>query len=129
MAARIRLMLGISVFWLALSMLFDGLNALVLPARLLAFTDETNQTTMLGLATFVGIRLGMVVQPIAGVYSDRWGRRGTIAFGVVLMLAALVLFGLSMTLLYGIQWLGILGALAAVTAGAALLLRRSRGIK
>jgi hypothetical protein len=28
---RLRLLLGISVFWLALSMLFDGINALVLP--------------------------------------------------------------------------------------------------
>jgi hypothetical protein len=28
---RLRLLLGISVFWLALSMLFDGFNTLALP--------------------------------------------------------------------------------------------------
>lgn len=101
--ARIRLLLGISVFWLALSMLFDGLNTLVLPERLLSVADEATRATTLGLVTFAGLLLGMLAQPVAGLFSDRlrprWGRRGTIAVGVVLILASLFLFGLAQSLL------------------------------
>lgn len=94
---RARLLVGISVFWLALSMLFDGLNTLVLPAYLLGAADETTRATTLGLITFAGLLLGLLVQPIAGAFSDRlrprWGRRGMIALGVLLTLAALGLLG------------------------------------
>jgi MFS family permease len=103
MRSRLRLLFGISVFWLALSMLFDGLNTLVLPAQLAIYTDEAHQATALGLTAFVGILLGMLVQPVAGVFSDRlrakWGRRGVIASGMLLMLASLAAFGISQTLL------------------------------
>src|SRR5215211_7356069 len=80
---RLRLLVGISVFWLALSMLSDGL-------------------TTLALLTFAGLVVGMLVQPAAGLLSDRlrgrWGRRGTIALGGVLTLPALALFGAGRTL-------------------------------
>ena len=35
-----RLLIGVNVFWLALSLLVDGLNTLVLPHRLLALVGE-----------------------------------------------------------------------------------------
>jgi MFS family permease len=96
---RIKLYFGISVFWLALSMIFDGLNTLVLPDYLLNFITESQKATLLGLITFVGLLCGMLVQPIAGMWSDRlhhhWGRRGTIGVGTLLMLAALALLWLS----------------------------------
>lgn len=101
--AQVRLMAGISVFWLALSMLFDGLNTLVLPQHLFGLANESSRATALGIVTFVGLLLGMLVQPVAGVLSDRlrprWGRRGTVTLGVLLTLIALALFGLSRTLL------------------------------
>jgi len=94
MVDRLRKLLGISVFWLALSMLFDGLNTLVLPAYLLSSAVDT-KGTVLGLLTFAGLLLGMLIQPVAGVFSDwmrpRWGRRGAIALGVLLTLAALAI--------------------------------------
>ena len=96
MIRRVRLLIGISVFWLGLSMLSDGLNALVLPSHLLQFTTEANRATILGLLTFGGLLAGLFVQPIAGVISDRlrarWGRGGTIVLGVALLLAALMTF-------------------------------------
>ena len=101
---RMRLLFGISVFWLALSMLFDGLNTLVLPAYLLGNADETTRSTTLGLMTFAGLLLGMLTQPIAGMLSDRlrprWGRRGMIALGVLLTLAALSVFGATQELTF-----------------------------
>ena len=97
MIRRVRLLIGISVFWLGLSMLSDGLNTLVLPSHLLKFTTEANRATILGLLTFGGLLVGLFVQPIAGVFSDRlrarWGRGGTIVLGVALLLAALLVFG------------------------------------
>jgi MFS family permease len=99
---RVRMLLGISVFWLGLSMLSDGLNTLVLPSHLFNFTTETNQATTLGLLTFAGLLVGLFVQPIAGVFSDRlrgrWGRRSTIGLGVILMLATLIVFGFTKSL-------------------------------
>jgi len=51
----------------------------VLPLRLLDLVAEAEKNTRLGLLTFVGLVLAMIVQPIAGAISDRsgfrWGRR------------------------------------------------------
>lgn len=92
-------LLGISVFWLGLSMLFDGVNSIVLPNQLLKTVDESHKSTVLGLLTFVGIAAGMLVQPVAGVFSDRmrprWGRRGTIGLGVLLIVPSIAFFGLA----------------------------------
>ena len=99
---QMRLLLGISVFWLALSMLFDGVNTLVLPQQLIGFTNSASRATTLGLLSFVGLLLGMLVQPVAGLLSDqlrpRWGRRTMIALGVVLILVSLALFGFASSL-------------------------------
>jgi MFS family permease len=94
-----RLLIGVNVFWLALSLLGDGLNTIVLPHRLFAIVDEAHQATVLGLITFAGLAVGAAVQPIIGTMSDRsrarWGRRGAIGLGVFLALPSLALFGLA----------------------------------
>jgi len=96
MSRQIRLLFGISVFWLALSVLFDGVNTLVLPLQVGALAGQNNQSTLLGLLTFVGLLAGALVQPIAGAFSDRLqstlGRKGFIGIGLVLCLASLYLF-------------------------------------
>ena len=90
-----RLLFGISVFWLGLSMLGDGVNTLVLPRLLLDLGDDLSKATTLGVLTSVGLLAGMLVQPLAGAWSDRlrprWGRRGLLGLGVALMLVALLL--------------------------------------
>lgn len=95
MNGQLRLMTGISVFWLGLSMLFDGLNTLVLPDQLLHFTGDRQRATTLGLLTFVGLGVGVLAQPLAGALSDRRrprrGRRGVIAAGVGMILASLAM--------------------------------------
>jgi MFS family permease len=99
---HIRLLLGINVFWLALSVFSDGFSSLLLPYYLLGVEDERYQATLLGIITFVGLLFGMLVQPIAGVLSDRlrsrWGRRGTIALGLLALLVSITLFGMSRNL-------------------------------
>jgi MFS family permease len=90
---KLRLLLGISVFWLGLSMVSDGVTTLVLPARILSIGNIEGEATILGLLTFIGLILGMLIQPIVGLISDRlrprWGRRSLIAVGVVALVLSL----------------------------------------
>ena len=96
MFRRIRLLLGISVFWLALSILLDGVNTLVLPVQISNLSSQATRATALGLLTFIGLLLGAFVQPVAGALSDRWkpalGRKGFISIGLVLILFSLFFF-------------------------------------
>ena len=96
MLKQIRLLLGISIFWLALSILLDGINTLVLPVQIDNFSNRGTQATALGVFTFIGLLMGALVQPVAGTLSDRWrsmlGRKGFIGIGVALILLSLYLF-------------------------------------
>jgi MFS family permease len=66
--SKTRLWVGISLFWL-------GLSTLVLPNHLFHFTTEANRATTLGLLTFAGLLVGLLVQPVAGTFSDRLDAR------------------------------------------------------
>lgn len=96
-------MLSISLFWLVLSVLFDGINTLLLPERLLQSGGTQPQASTLGLLSFFGLAAGMLIQPVAGAWSDRlrprWGRKGVLAVGTLLVLGALAVFGFSPGLL------------------------------
>ena len=91
----------ITIFGFALAALWSSLHSIVLPMRLLDFVAESEKNTYLGLLTFSGLLLAMVVQPIAGAISDRsgfgWGRRrpyillGTIV--TILLLPGIGFFG------------------------------------
>jgi Na+/melibiose symporter-like transporter len=71
--------LKITIYGFALAALWSSLHSIVLPLRLLDLVAETEKNTKLGLLTFSGLILAMIVQPIAGAISDRsgfkWGRR------------------------------------------------------
>jgi MFS family permease len=99
---KTRGLVGISVFWLALSMLTDGRNSLILPAALLGVAPASGQATALGLLSFAGLLPAALIQPAAGAWSDRlrprWGRRGFLAPGLVLILIGLLVFGAGSTL-------------------------------
>jgi len=79
----------ITIFGLGLGALWNSLDSIILQIRLLDFVAEAQKNTCLGLLTFSGLMLAILVQPIAGMISDRsnsrWGRRrpyiliGTIA--------------------------------------------------
>src|SRR5215207_1920699 len=71
MGRQTRLLFGISIFWLALSVLFDGINTLVLPLQLGVLAGQNNQATLLGFLTFFGLLAGALIQPIAGSFSDQ----------------------------------------------------------
>jgi len=69
----------ITILGFAIAALWGSLHTIILPLRLLDFAAEPEKNTYLGLLTFTGLIVAMVVQPIAGAISDRsgfgWGRR------------------------------------------------------
>jgi len=84
----------ITIFGFALSALWSSLHAIILPLRLLDFVAESQKNTYLGLLTFTGLLLAIIVQPIAGAISDRsgfsWGRRRPyILIGAILVVLLL----------------------------------------
>ena len=89
----------ITIFGFALAALWSSLHTIILPLRLLDFVAEPQKNTYLGLLTFAGLLLAMIVQPIAGAISDRsgfgWGRRRPyILVGTVLAIFLLPGIGL-----------------------------------
>ena len=95
MPRRLRTLVGISVFWLALSMLFDGLTVLVLPVQL-SQAGSADPATSLGLVSFAGLLAGMLIQPVAGTLSDRAGARlPLVGAGALLTMAALAFLGMA----------------------------------
>lgn len=81
--AGVRVLGGISAFWVPLGLLSDGLATLVLPVHL-ERAGERGATT-LGLVAFVGLAAGTAAQPVAGAISDRLrpvhGRRVVLVAG------------------------------------------------
>jgi len=90
----------ISVFGFAIAALWGSLHTIILPLRLLDFVAEPEKNTYLGLLTFTGLIVAMIVQPIAGAISDRssfgWGRRRPyILLGAILAMIFLPGIGFS----------------------------------
>lgn len=84
----LRASLGVSVGWIGISMVADGVPALLLPHRLVG---EGTDATSLGLVTLISISIAAAIQPAAGRWSDRMGRFPVIAIGTATALGGLVL--------------------------------------
>ena len=69
----------INTYWVGLSFMWSALHPIILPAILLNFVRDDKKNTTLGLLTFAGLLVAMVIQPISGAISDGWvskfGRR------------------------------------------------------
>lgn len=72
-------LLTLNAYWVGLSFKWNALHPIILPAVLLNYVPDARKNTYLGLLTFVGLLLAMIIQPLAGAISDgwssRWGRR------------------------------------------------------
>lgn len=55
--------------------MWNALHPIILPAVLLNYVPDERKNTYLGLLTFVGLIIAMVVQPISGALSDTWKSR------------------------------------------------------
>jgi len=103
----------ITVLGFGLTALWSSLNSIVLPIRLLDFVPEALKNSYLGLLTFAGLTLAMLVQPIVGAISDRsgfrWGRR-----------RPFILIGMVLALLF-LPGIGLWGSYAVIFAAYCLL--------
>jgi len=124
--AGVGLLIGVNLLWLPLSMLFNSLQSLVLPFYVAGISSPLKQATTLGLLLFVGLAAGALVQPLAGIASDRlrgagWlGRRTPfILVGTLLTLALLVGFAFANSLLtLALAYIGVNIAAGVAQAGA-----------
>ena len=108
----LRASLGVSIGWIGISMVADGVPALLLPHRLLA--EGRTDATTLGLITLLAIGVAALLQPAAGRWSDRIGRFPVIAAG-----SALAIAGLALLFAPGAAVAGAVLALAGVSVAQA----------
>jgi MFS family permease len=92
--------------------MWNALRPIVLPALLLGLVPEARKNTYLGLLTFAGLVIAMIIQAISGAVSDGWSsclgrRRPLIALGT----GFACLFLVALTWAGGLAWLfvGYLG--------------------
>ena len=95
----------INCYWFGLTFLWNGLHTIILPAVLLEFVPEHHKATALGMMTFAGLILAMLIQPLSGALSDAtttpWGRRRPwIAVGAAGALLSLLAISLSESFLF-----------------------------
>lgn len=76
-------LLALNTYWVGLSFMWNSIHPIILPAVLLHIVPSSMKNTYLGVLTFVGLILAMIIQPISGSASDKWrspwGRRRPLA--------------------------------------------------
>ena len=66
---------AVNAYWPGLSFMWNSLHLLVLPAVLLLFVEDARKNTVLGMLTFAGLIIALLVQPLSGALSDAWPSR------------------------------------------------------
>ena len=102
-------LISINLYWLGLSFMWNSIHPIILPAVLIHLVPGNMKNTYLGLLTFVGLILAMIVQPVSGAASDvwrsKWGRRRPLAVlgtsGDLLFLALLAWSGNILVVIIG----------------------------
>ncbi|MGE5074036.1 MAG: MFS transporter [Anaerolineae bacterium] len=101
-------MLVLNAYWVGLSFMWNSLHPIVLPAVLLNYVPDARKNTYLGLLTFAGLLIAMIIQPLSGALSDGWSsrfgrRRPLIVIGTLFDFVFLVLLAFG----GGLLWLFI----------------------
>ncbi|MFC1996186.1 MFS transporter [Chloroflexota bacterium] len=94
----------INIFWLGLNVSTGTITPVLLPYLVAMFVPDAMKNSGLATVRVIGLALAMLVQPMAGILSDRntspWGRRRPYIFGGVLFnLVFLLIVGISPALL------------------------------
>ncbi len=91
-----------NIYWLGLNMATGSLTPVILPFLVAGFVGDATKGTYLGILRSAGLLVAILVQPTAGLLSDRstlrWGRRRPfVVVGTALDLVFLLAIGLSST--------------------------------
>jgi len=122
----------INIYWLGLNVASGTITPVLLPYLVALFVPPEQKNTYLGLVRVIGLAVAMLIQPIAGMFSDRntsrWGRRRPFIFtGTMLDLVFLAIIGASPLFIgsaldgFFLPTLGITTALFVLIAGIVLL--------
>lgn len=122
----------LNLYWLGLNVASGTITPVLLPYLVALFVPPEQKNTYLGLVRSIGLAVAMMVQPIAGMFSDRstlrWGRRRPYIFGgTMLDLVFLVIIGASPLFVgsvldgFFVPTLGITTALGVLIVGIVLL--------
>src|SRR4030042_2005064 len=115
--------LNLSLYWFSLNFHWGAMLSVVLPTEVLSRSPEASKALYLGLVAGGGSLIGMVVQPVAGAFSDRcrnhWGRRRPFVLGGALLNAAGLLWMPRTTSLFALAAAFVLVQLGNNTSGAA----------
>jgi MFS family permease len=89
-----------NIYWLGLNMSSGSLTPIILPVLVAQFVGEAMKGTYLGVLRSAGLIVAILVQPAAGMLSDRstlrWGRRRPlILIGAILSIGCLALIGIA----------------------------------
>jgi Na+/melibiose symporter-like transporter len=81
--AKLHTLITMNIYWFGLSFMWNSIHPIILPSVLLHIVPEHLKNSYLGVLTFCGLVLAMIIQPISGAASDRWrsrwGRRRPLA--------------------------------------------------
>ena len=96
---------ALNSYWFGLTFLWNGMHSIILPATLLHVVPEARKSTYLGILTFAGMLLAMLMQPLSGALSDqfgaRWGRRRPwMVVGAIGSFVALLILGAAPTYIW-----------------------------
>lgn len=101
-------LITINLSWMGLSFMWNSLHVILLPAVLLNYVNPDQKNSILGLLTGAGLFIAILIQPIAGTFSDglrsKWGRRRPL---IGLGTSADIIFLIIMALAGGIPGLAI----------------------
>ena len=92
--------LALNIYWLGLNISAGTITPVLLPYLVARFVPPEQKNSYLATARVAGLAVAMMVQPMAGMLSDRsahrWGRRRPYIFaGTMLDLAFLLMIGAS----------------------------------
>ena len=116
----------VNIYWLAISISAGIITPVLLPYLVLQFMPPAQKNTYLAMVRVIGLVVAMLVNPLAGILSDRstrrWGRRRPfIVAGAILNILFLFIIGASPGFL-GSPLNGVALALFGVTAAYAVLM-------
>lgn len=81
--------LTLNAYWLALSYTSNSLGPIIFPTLVAALVPDYQKGSALGVLSSVGLIVALMVQPIAGAWTDkhttRWGRRRPFIVGGTLL--------------------------------------------
>ena len=90
--------IAINIYWFAQSMDSATMTPIVLPLLVMSFVPDEVKNTFYGILRSAGLIVAIIVQPAAGLLSDRstlrWGRRRPfIVLGTILCVACMIFIG------------------------------------